>query len=86
MLALGACGAMKVPMEPALPAGSGPDPVISEDLTQADAVMTCEAIASEHAGIAASLDGMGDSAAATALRRRDAVLARLAALKRCPPP
>lgn len=83
-LALAGCGPIEVPMKAPIPADTGPDPTISESITQADAVMTCEAIASERAGIAASLAGLDDSAAAVALRRRDAVLAQLAALKRCP--
>ena len=83
-LALAACSAIDIPMEPAMPADMGPDPAISESSTQADAVMTCDAIANERAGIAQSLAGLGQSPDAAALRRRDAELARLAALKRCP--
>jgi hypothetical protein len=71
-------------MEPAIPADMGPDPAISESSTQADAIMTCDAIANERAGIAQSRAGLGDPALAQALLRRDAALARLAALKRCP--
>lgn len=83
-LALGGCGAIDIPMRPAMPADMSPDPTISENSTQADAIMTCDAIANERAGIAQSLAALGQSPDATALRRRDAELARLAALKRCP--
>ena len=66
-----------------VPADAGPDPAISESITQADAVMTCPAIADERAGIAASLASLDGSSAADILRRRDAVLAHLAAIKGC---
>jgi hypothetical protein len=82
-LALAGCGGLDIPMEPAMPADMGPDPAISESSTQADAVMTCDGIANERAGIAQSLSELGQSPDAAALRRRDAELARLAALKRC---
>lgn len=85
LLSLCGCSSIVVPMEPAIPAAeSGPDPAVSENPTQADAVMTCDTIATERAGIAASLKDMGDSAAAAKLRRRDGELASVAALKRCP--
>jgi hypothetical protein len=84
LLALAGCGGIDVPMEPAIPANpSDPGPAISESATEADAVMTCQSIARERAGIAASLADLDGSAAADALRRRDAVLARLAAIKQC---
>jgi hypothetical protein len=82
-LTLVACSAIDIPMEPAMPADMSPDPAISENSTQADAVMTCDAIANERAGIAQSLAELGQSPDAAVLRRRDAELARLAALKRC---
>jgi hypothetical protein len=85
-LALAGCGPIVVPMEPPIPAdASGPDPAVAESLTQADAVMTCDTIATERAGIAASLQRLDGSAAAASLHRRDASLARLAALKGCRP-
>ena len=48
--------------------------------------MTCASIATERAGIADSLQRLGTSDAAAALRQRDAALARLAVLKRCASP
>ncbi|HWI26661.1 MAG TPA: hypothetical protein VN668_06795 [Stellaceae bacterium] len=85
VLLLCGCSSIVIPMEPAIPAAdSGPDPAVSENPAQADAVMTCDTIATERAGIAASLKEMGDSAAAAKLRRRDGELASVAALKRCP--
>ena len=87
LLALSGCGGIDVPMRPAIPAAESgePDPTVSESITQADAVMTCDSIATERAGIAQSLAGLDDQAAAAHLRQRDATLARLAALKRCRP-
>jgi hypothetical protein len=85
ILMLAGCGGIKIPMEPEIPAAdAGPDPAVSESITQADAVMTCESIATERAGIAESLARLDGSAAAQSLRRRDATLAGFAALKRCP--
>jgi hypothetical protein len=73
-------------MEPAIPAQDlGPDPAVSETSSQADAVMTCDTIATERRGIAASLANLGASPDAEILRKRDGELARLAALKSCPP-
>jgi predicted small lipoprotein YifL len=84
ILALAGCGGLKIPMEPDIPAvDQGADPAVSESITQADSVMTCQSIATERAGIAQSLAGLDGSAAAASLRRRDATLARLAQLKRC---
>jgi hypothetical protein len=86
MLALAGCSSIKVPMEPDIPAAdAGLDPSVSENLTQADAVMSCDSIATERAGIAQSLAGLDGSPAAAQLRQRDATLANLAKLKRCPP-
>jgi hypothetical protein len=87
LLALSGCGGIDVPMRPAIPAADSgePDPTVSESITQADAVMTCDSIATERAGIAQSLAGLDDQAAAARLRQRDATLAGLAALKRCGP-
>jgi len=87
LLALSGCGGIDIPMRPAIPAAESgePDPTVSESVTQADAVMTCDSIATERAGIAQSLAGLDDQAAATRLRQREATLARLAALKRCGP-
>lgn len=85
ILALAGCGGIKIPMEPDIPAAdAGPDPAVSETITQADSVMTCNSITTERAGIAQSLARLDGSAAAESLRRRDATLASLAALKRCP--
>jgi hypothetical protein len=87
LLALSGCGGIDVPMRPVIPAAESgePDPTVSESVTQADAVMTCDSIATERAGIAQSLVGLDDQAAAARLRQRDGTLARLAALKRCGP-
>ncbi len=81
-LALGGCGLADIPMAPAIPATEGPDPTLAETPVQADAVMTCETIATERDGIKASLEGLEGSAAAS-LRQRDAALARLAVAKGC---
>lgn len=85
VLTLSGCGGVDIPMRPAIPAGNGPDPAVSESSTQADAVMTCETIATERGAIAQSLASLDGQPAAQALHRRDAELARLSALKRCPP-
>jgi len=87
LLALCGCGSIDVPMRPVIPAAESgePDPTVSETVTQADAVMTCDSIATERAGIAQSLTGLDDQEATARLRQRDATLARLAALKRCGP-
>lgn len=83
-LALSGCGTVERPMASEPPAAdSGPDPSVSESPTEADAIMTCGTIATEHAGIAQSLERLGGSGAAAALRERDAALARLAAQKGC---
>ena len=84
-LALAGCGLADIPMAPAIPASEGPDPTLAETPVQADAVMTCETIATERSGIKASLDRLDGSAAAASLRQRDAALTRLAAVKGCAP-
>ncbi len=84
VLALSGCGG-KVTM-PAVPASqNGPDPTVSESPAAASTIMTCDTIETEHAGIAQSLQALGNSSAADTLRRRDAALARLAAQKGCTP-
>jgi hypothetical protein len=86
VLVLAGCSSIKVPMEPDIPAAdAGPDPSVSENLTQADAVMSCDSIATERAGIKTSLADLDGSPAAAQLRQRDAELVSLAKLKRCPP-
>jgi hypothetical protein len=87
VLALAGCGAIDVPMRPVIPAADSgqPDPAVSESSTQADAVMTCDTIATERGAIAQSLASLDGQPAAQALHQRDAELARLAALKRCAP-
>jgi len=85
-LALAACGKAEVPMAPPVPASEGPDPAVSESPIEAGSIMTCATIETERAGIAESLQRLGVSDAAAALRQRDAALARLAAQKQCAAP
>lgn len=85
-LALSGCGGGGLPMAAPVPIGAdGPDPAVAESPVEADAVMTCASIDTERAGIAQSLERLGVSSEAAELRKRDAALAQLAALKRCAP-
>jgi hypothetical protein len=76
-LVLAGCSGSRLPGPPA------PAPIISESPDAASTIMTCDTIATEHAGIAQSLQRLGPSTDADELRQRDAALARLAAQKGC---